>query len=98
MIRHQTMVSRVESIASPLTTGNIRVALDSRRNAGCIAPTISGRRMVRRSGFASDQVLMVTPLMSSGAINGIKITVPTATNGMRAPAKPMSPRAFPTIC
>ena len=59
---------------------------------------ISGRRMVRRSGFASAQVLIVNPLINRGAINGINTTVPTATSGMRAPAKPMSPRAFPTIC
>ena len=41
---------------------------------------------------------MVTPLISTGAITGINTTVPTITIGTRAPAKPMSPRAFDTIC
>ena len=59
---------------------------------------ISGRSTVRRSGFASDQVLIVTPLINSGAIKGINTTVPTITSGMKAPAKPMSPRALSTIC
>ncbi len=59
---------------------------------------ISGRRMVKRSGLARDQVLIVTPLINTGAINGINTTVPTITSGTKAPAKPMSPRAFPTIC
>ena len=62
------------------------------------APIISGSSMVRRSGFASAQVLIVSPWISRGAISGINTTVPTATSGMKAPAKPMSPRAFSTIC
>lgn len=48
--------------------------------------------------MASDAALMVTPLISSGAIKGINTTVPIIINGTKAPAKPMSPRAFPTIC
>ena len=36
-------------------------------------------------------------LINTGAIKGMKITVPTATSGTRAPAKLMSPRAFGTI-
>ena len=58
----------------------------------------SGSRMVRRSGFASAQVLIVRPVINKGAIKGINTTVPIVTSGMRAPAKPMSPRALPTIC
>ncbi len=54
--------------------------------------------MVRRSGFARAQVLIVSPLINRGAISGMSTTVPTATSGMKAPAKPMSPRAFATIC
>src|SRR5271166_6656057 len=54
--------------------------------------------MVSRSGLASDQVLIAAPLINRGANTGINTTVPTATIGIRAPAKPMSPRAFPTIC
>ena len=45
---------------------------------------INGKRMVSRSGFASAQVLIVKPLISRGAINGISTTVPTTTSGMRA--------------
>ena len=41
--------------------------------------------------------LIVTPLIISGPISGMKITVPTTASGIRAPAKLISPRAFPTI-
>jgi len=52
--------------------------------------------MVKRSGFASIQMVIDTPLTNRGPINGMKTTVPTATSGTRAAAKLMSPLALST--
>ena len=62
-------VSNVERQGQPLDR---REDPGRRRIGECriTAPITSGSRMVRRSGFASDEVLIVTPLISTGAISG----------------------------
>jgi hypothetical protein len=54
--------------------------------------------MVSKSGFASAAGLTVSPLISTGASSGMNTTVAIVTMGMKAPANPTSPRAFPTTC